>query len=77
MRKEKLCEVLGIEYRPLTVRRATPVTIRNIGNDETTHFPSFAALAKAIEKNIGSIVWYEKTKRLIPVAKGQSKVTIA
>ncbi len=36
MRKEKLCEILGIEYRPFTVRKTTPVTIRNIQNDETS-----------------------------------------
>ncbi len=39
MKKEELCEILGIEYRPLTVKKPTPVTIRCVKNDETTHFP--------------------------------------
>ena len=74
MKKEKLCEILGIEYEPCTARKTTPVTIRGVESNETTHYPSFAVLAKAMGKNIGSIVWYEKTKRPIPVVNGQSDV---
>ena len=65
--KKELCEALGIEHEPCVRRKITPVTIRCVEKDETTHFPSISALAKAMEKNIGSIVWYEKTKRPISV----------
>ena len=65
--KEELCEALGIEHEPRALRKITPVTIRCVEKDETTHFPSISALAKAMGKNIGSVVWYEKTKRPISV----------
>ncbi len=67
--KEELCEALGKEHEPRALRKITPVTIRCIEKDETTHFPSISALAKAMGKNIGSVVWYEKTKRPISVEK--------
>ncbi len=73
-KKEELCEILGVECRPLTVRKTTPVTIRCVENDETTHFPSLSVLAKAMGMNIGSVIWYEKTKRPISVLSGQSEV---
>ena len=36
MLKKELCEALGIEYERSKVRKITPVTIRDITNDETT-----------------------------------------
>ena len=74
MKTEELCEILGIEYRPLTVRKTTPVSIKCVENDETTHFPSLSMLAKVMGKNIGSVIRYEKTKRPIPVTNDQSEV---
>ena len=40
------------------------------------HFPSISALAKAMGKNIGSVVWYEKTKRPISVETDVSQGVI-
>ena len=74
MKKEELCEALGIKHKPSTARKTTPVTKRNTVKDETTHFPSLGGLARAMGKNIGSIVWYGKTKRPMPVVEGQSKI---
>ena len=73
-RKEELCEILGVEYKPRTVRETTPVTIKCVENDETTHFPTISTLAKTMGKNIGLIIWYEKVKRTIFVVNGQSEV---
>ena len=73
-RKEELCEILGVEYKPHAARKTVPLTIRRVENDETTRFPSLATLVNAMGKNIGSIVWYEKTKRPILVVEGQSEI---
>jgi hypothetical protein len=75
-RKKELCEILGVDYRPRKARKTTAVTIRSVENDETTHFSSLAMLAKAMGKNSGLIVWYEKTKRPILVVEGQSEIIL-
>ncbi len=53
MRKKEVCEALGIGYEPPKIRKTTSVTIRDVVNDETTHFPSLGELARAMEKNVG------------------------
>ncbi len=51
--------------------------IELVGRDpvETTHFPSVYLLAKAIGKKAGSVNWYEKTKRPMPVDGSETVVS--
>ncbi len=69
--KEKLCKKLGLDYVPYTpgLVKRTPIRtmLRCISNDKIIHFPSFIALSKAVERNIGSVLYYEKTKKPMPV----------
>ena len=68
--KEKLCKELGLSYVPYIVgKRRLPikVLIRRVSDEKESHFPSFAALAKVVGRNTVSVVYYEKTKKPMPV----------
>ena len=69
--KEELCKELGLDYIPYTpgviIRTPIKTTLRCVNDDKIIYFPSFIALAKSVERNIGSVLYYEKTKKPMSV----------
>ena len=58
-----------IKVRKMAKERKITIktTIRRADRGEKLYFPSFSALAKSVERNIGSVLYYEKTKKPMPV----------
>ncbi len=69
--KKELCEELGLNYIPYTpgviIRTPIKTKLRCVNSDKIIYFPSFIALAKSVERNIGSVSYYERTKKPMPV----------
>ncbi len=68
--KKELCEELGLNYVPYTpgaIKVPIKTKLRCTNGDKIIYFPSFIALAKSVERNIGSVLYYEKTKKPMSV----------
>ena len=70
--KKELCEELGLEYTPYTpgiITAPRKTTLRRVRDGKELYFPSVNALTKALNRNIGSILYYEKTKKPMLVVR--------
>jgi hypothetical protein len=59
-----------MEYTPYTpgiIAAPRKTTLRRVRDGKELYFPSVNALEKAVDRNIGSVQYYEKTKKPMPV----------
>ncbi len=58
----QLCRELGIENK-MGVTAPIRITLTRVRDGEILRFKSINAVARAVDRNTGSIAWYEKTKK--------------
>ena len=64
--REELCEELGIENK-IGVTAPKKITLKRVRDGEILRFRGLNAVARAVDRNVASVSWYEKTKKPVVV----------
>ncbi len=60
--REELCKDLGIKNE-IGVTAPRKITLKRVRDGEIILFQSLNAVARAVDRNVASVSWYEKTKK--------------